>query len=655
VNATKARKRPQYLRGRLAQRYPFWKAIGASVVVLAWVLMGYMLPLTSEPEEYYAPNHGSCAEYAEPLSWAVEDLLLSGAAMLVEHRPHICSPLGIIAKPGQPGKYRIILDLRYLNTFLPKIPFKYEGVKDATYVFQPNDWLFTIDLTSGYHHLGIHHTHWRYLGFQFENRYYVFTALPFGLSVACWVFTTLMRTVVKHWRRRFVRLIHYLDDMGFAARTRAAALTLVASVLCDLENLGFVVNFDKSVLDPAQAVKLLGFIVDTVKQQFRVTDSRRNKLLAALNDLVAAPRIQTRRLLGVAGQLMSMRLALGQVVSFFSRAMYRLAASAHQSWNMWLTVTAAVRTEAAFWLRVFDMYNGTAIWDYRVYLEVVAWVDASRHAWGGHTDSFGARGVEARGSHPAHLVGKDSTYLEMYGYLMLLQALEHEIKGRPVRLLLHTDSQAGHYLVGDGGGHMREDYNELLAEIYFYCIQRQIVLIMHWVPREENVAADALTNIKDDADLMLDTAVFADLHSNPFWGPFGIDRTATHLNSQLPTFNSRWACPGTSGVNCFRFNWFGVNNWSNPDFAMIAKIFRHMSTCRARGAVLVPVWPSRPWWAMLYPFGTDELAPWILHVRHLPSREGLFRFAFGGSSRPAPAPRFDCMVLKVDFSVHQLP
>jgi hypothetical protein len=62
VNVAKPRKRPQYLRGRLAQRYPFWKAIGASVVVLAWVLMGYMLPLTSEPEAYFASNHKSCEE-----------------------------------------------------------------------------------------------------------------------------------------------------------------------------------------------------------------------------------------------------------------------------------------------------------------------------------------------------------------------------------------------------------------------------------------------------------------------------------------------------------------------------------------------------------------------------------------------------------------
>ena len=40
----------------------------------------------------------------------------------------------------------------------------------------------------------------------------VFTVLPFGLSLACYIFTKILRPVVHYWRAKGLRALVYLDD-----------------------------------------------------------------------------------------------------------------------------------------------------------------------------------------------------------------------------------------------------------------------------------------------------------------------------------------------------------------------------------------------------------------------------------------------------------
>jgi len=75
---------------------------------------------------------------------------------------------------------------------------------------RPEDYMFTFDLKSGYHHLDIFSEHWQYLGFACPvTKYYTFTVLPFGLSTA---FTKLMRPLIKLWQGRGLMAVVYLND-----------------------------------------------------------------------------------------------------------------------------------------------------------------------------------------------------------------------------------------------------------------------------------------------------------------------------------------------------------------------------------------------------------------------------------------------------------
>jgi len=85
-----------------------------------------------------------------------------------------------------------------------KDKFKYEDLRKAMQMLELGDYVFTFDLKSGYHHVDINQQHWDYLGSSWgegeTQQYYVFCVLTFGLATACYVFSKLLRPLVKYWR-----------------------------------------------------------------------------------------------------------------------------------------------------------------------------------------------------------------------------------------------------------------------------------------------------------------------------------------------------------------------------------------------------------------------------------------------------------------------
>ena len=96
------------------------------------------------------------------------------------------------------------------------------------------DFMFSFDLKSGYHHLEIFPEHRQYLSFSWtfsfcHTRYFQFEVLPFGLSSAPYLFTKLLKPLVKKWRTEGKSIAVFLDDgLGAAADYIKAKLSSLA-------------------------------------------------------------------------------------------------------------------------------------------------------------------------------------------------------------------------------------------------------------------------------------------------------------------------------------------------------------------------------------------------------------------------------------------
>lgn len=129
-------------------------------------------------------------------------------------------------------------------------------------------------MKSGYHHEDINPDHRQFLGFRWDwpdgdPSYYVFTVLPFGLAMAPYAFTKLLRPLVKHWRSQGLRAVVYLDDGIIMVKGQNNVQQASDRIWADLLDAGQVENSAKSRWVPIRKVKWLGFIINLKKDKQR--------------------------------------------------------------------------------------------------------------------------------------------------------------------------------------------------------------------------------------------------------------------------------------------------------------------------------------------------------------------------------------------------
>lgn len=109
------------------------------------------------------------------------------------------------------------MDLSHLNKFIVKKSVKYEDLRTVLQMFPPGMFVFSFDHKSAYNHIDICEEHRKFLSFKWPSsvegmRFYEFKVLPFGLSSAPYVFTKVVRQLIKFWRGRGDFILMYLDD-----------------------------------------------------------------------------------------------------------------------------------------------------------------------------------------------------------------------------------------------------------------------------------------------------------------------------------------------------------------------------------------------------------------------------------------------------------
>jgi hypothetical protein len=105
----------------------------------------------------------------------------------------------------------LLLSSAMLSGMCKKGIFYTFSMTSIMYSFAPIS-VFSYDLKSAYHHLQIFPADRMYLGFQWENRYYVYNVLPFGLATSGYIFSKVTREIVNYWRGKGFKIIMYLDD-----------------------------------------------------------------------------------------------------------------------------------------------------------------------------------------------------------------------------------------------------------------------------------------------------------------------------------------------------------------------------------------------------------------------------------------------------------
>ena len=98
--------------------------------------------------------------------------------------------------------------------------------------------------------------------FYVQGQTYQFKALPFGLSTAPLEFTVVVKEVKLMAIHKGIRIYQYLDDWLVRATSQQACLQHTQDLVQICQELGWLVNLDKSELEPKQIFDFVGYQFD---------------------------------------------------------------------------------------------------------------------------------------------------------------------------------------------------------------------------------------------------------------------------------------------------------------------------------------------------------------------------------------------------------
>ena len=199
---------------RLQQFWEKWEALGSSPKVVTILREGYTLDFRFRPNLTRSPT--VISNYVNPQR---QSHLLEGLYQLTnknavepvtnQNSLGFYNRLFLVPKPN--NRWRAILDLNTLNTFLNTESFRMESPETIRTSLQLREWVTSIDFKDTYFHIPIHSQSrkYMYMRFHIQGQSYQFKALPFGLSTAPMEFTVVAKEVKLIALQRGIRIHQY--------------------------------------------------------------------------------------------------------------------------------------------------------------------------------------------------------------------------------------------------------------------------------------------------------------------------------------------------------------------------------------------------------------------------------------------------------------
>ena len=312
--------------------------------------------------------------------------------------------------PKKSGGLRPVINLKPLNQFLHLQTFKMEGLPDLKVLLEPNDFMITIDLSDAYMTLPIEEESRNYLCFQFQDQMFQFCVLPFGLNDAPRAFTKTLKPPVGTLRSLGFKLVVYLDDIILAASTRDLCIYQGQILIKTLENLGFVINMEKSNLVPSQVVLFLGFVVDSKKMSFSLPDSKIQSIRLSAQTLLNQPKVSLRKLSQFIGMCNASRTAVLEAPLHYRSIQNQLTSTlrsqpiTQQNYDVKICLNSHSREDLTWWVKNLKTNCSRPIHPPPVDLSIMS--DASDLAWGAHLESVRIQGFWRSYQFSWHINGK---------------------------------------------------------------------------------------------------------------------------------------------------------------------------------------------------------------------------------------------------------
>lgn len=487
-------KRRDYLRQSLG----YWWAIGADRTTIGWLGFGVRLRFEQTVPRRAFRNHASYHENVEHIMSEHATHVKDGSfAEVEEDEVMVGNPVQV--EINAKGKARMCIDMRFANAFLADYAFTQETLNQhVALIVRPNEEMITTDVAKAYYQVPLHKDSQGYCAWRHDGKWIKPTILVFGLSVAPFIFTKIMRVLLKFHRSLGISGTNCIDDnLWSAPKEEIREVRDIVKIV--FGKVGWRFN-EKCVFEPNTTVLYNGMWVDSKRFEIRATDEKieavrkiawkmwylaRDGKEVTLNDMQV-----------LTGRLQSLRLAL-EGVAVWTRGIYRevtrIMIATDQRPRKYEAILLGIdaMTDLNFWAHRLGKQNGLPIRDIATEERVVMHTDASDVGYGA-TAKMDGETIEVNGELDEALLDKSSTAREIYGVMKAAETLLERLKGKRVRIYMDSYPAICNFI--NGGGRI-DTLCIMIRQWWLWCKKHRITPLYTWVPRERNTKADDLSKI----------------------------------------------------------------------------------------------------------------------------------------------------------------
>ena len=281
----------------------------------------------------------------------------------------------------------------------------------------------------------------------------------------------------------------YLDDWLVRGQSYQTCLTQTQKLITLCQDLGWVVNLEKSELDPKQVFDFVGCQYDLVLGRVRPTQERWEALKNKIVYLLSKPHCRVREFMSLIGLLTATekQVHLGRLhmrpLQWYLKAHWKTPETLEKV----IPIEISIRPHLEWWLEAGNVLQGQPLHPLDHSLQI--FTDASKEGWGAHTEDQTAKRQWSLPESKLHI-----NFLELKAVLLALKNFREQCTGRVV--LIATDNATVVSYVNKQGGTRSGPLCALLWRILAWCTQNQVILRARHIPGRLNVVADKLLRLR---------------------------------------------------------------------------------------------------------------------------------------------------------------
>lgn len=241
--------------------------------------------------------------------------------------------------------------------------------------------------------------------------------------------------------------------------------------------------------------------------------------------------------------------------------------------------------------------------------------DASLTGWGACTHKTNTHGWWDHTDKKHHI-----NYLELKAILYGLKCFTSTYEN--CNILIRTDNTTALSYINRMGSVQHITLHDLSKQIWTYCESKNIFLVASYISSQDNWKADYESRLlPTETEWSLSEYAF-----NKICRVFGlpeIDLFASNTNHKCPVYVSWLPDPNSAAIDAFTLSWENTFFYIFPPFNMLLRVIQKIIHDRAEGIVVVPWWPSQPWFPLFlkYKKGNHVIFSPNSKLLSCPSRE----------------------------------